>query len=84
MKNFLYLLVLILISCSGKSQETINYSLRKDKIAELKNFLRGKNYNQETAMFIDFKIPSGNYRFFVYDLKNNKVLTKGIVSHGSR
>lgn len=83
MKNFLYLLVLILISCSGKSQETINYSLRKDKIAELKTFLRGKNYNQETAMLIDFKIPSGKFRFFVYDLKNNKVLTKGIVSHGS-
>jgi hypothetical protein len=29
------------------------------------------------------KIPSGKNRFFVYDLKENKIKDKGIVAHGS-
>lgn len=29
------------------------------------------------------KIPSGKNRFFVYDLKANKILDKGLVAHGS-
>ena len=50
---------------------------------ELKNFLQGKNYNQDFAIFIDFKIPSNKFRFFIYDLKKEKILEKAIVSHGS-
>lgn len=79
-KTFLFL-VLLIFSCSFQSQEVA--FVRKDKIAELKTFLNGKNYNQDLAMFIDFKITSNKFRFFVFDLKNNKVLEKGIVSHGS-
>ncbi len=87
MKKLVYLLFSMLISCSGKSQEikkeSTSFEIRKDKISELKTFLKDKNYNQDLAMFIDFKIPSRKFRFFVYDLKNEKILTKGIVSHGS-
>ncbi len=49
----------------------------------MKNFVKGKNYNQEIAFFIDFKIPSGKFRFFVFDLKENKILDRGLVAHGS-
>lgn len=55
----------------------------ENRIAELKTFLKGTKYNQDIAFFINFKIHSGKYRFFVYDLKNGKILKKGIVSHGS-
>ncbi len=53
------------------------------KITELKTFIKEKPYNQNFAFFINFKISSGKFRFFIYDLKNNKILEKGIVSHGS-
>ena len=45
--------------------------------------MKGKNYNRNLAVFINFKIHSGKYRFFIYDLKNDKILEKAIVSHGS-
>ncbi len=78
MKKYFFVL-LILFSCGSKSQESISAS----KISEIKNFVKGKNYNQDLAVFIDFKIPSNKFRFFIYDLKNNKILEKAIVSHGS-
>lgn len=62
----------------GKSQ-TVDSS----KITEVKNFVKGKNYNQDLAFFIDFKIPSGKFRFFIYDLKENKIIGQGLVAHGS-
>jgi hypothetical protein len=40
-------------------------------------------YNKNVAFFIDMKIPSGKNRFFVYDLKTNKIIDKGLVAHGS-
>lgn len=49
---------------------------------EVKNYVKGKNYNQDLAVFINFKIHSGKYRYFVYDLKNDKILQKAIVAHG--
>ena len=68
----------ILIFGIGKSQ-----TLDQSKISELKNFVKDKNYNYDIAFFIDFKIPSGKFRFFIYDLKENKILDKGLVAHGS-
>lgn len=84
MKKIILLFLLIIISCETKSQEkATTYTLRKEKISEIKNFLKNKNFNQDLAIFIDFKIPSGKFRMFIYDLRNNKILGKGIVSHGS-
>lgn len=70
------------MSCEGRSQNA-SVQIPKDKITELKTFLKGKNYNQDCAVFINFKIKSGKYRYFVYDLKNDKILQSAIVSHGS-
>ncbi len=81
---FLFLLVFFLFSCTGKSQEAKRMSpIPKEKIQEVKSFVSGKNYNQNLAIFINFKIPSGSYRFFIYDLKNDIIVEKAIVSHGS-
>ncbi|GEN74632.1 murein L,D-transpeptidase catalytic domain family protein [Chryseobacterium hagamense] len=49
---------------------------------KVKNFIKGKNYNQDLAVFINFRIHSGKYRYFLYDLKNNKIVQKAIVAHG--
>lgn len=40
-------------------------------------------FNKDIAFLVDMKIPSGKNRFFIYDLKNNKIIDKGIVAHGS-
>ncbi|WP_072970637.1 murein L,D-transpeptidase catalytic domain-containing protein [Flavobacterium saccharophilum] len=53
-------------------------------INEVKRLVEGnKKYNNRIAFFIDMKIPSGKNRFFVYDLKKNKIIDKGLVAHGS-
>lgn len=93
----LFLLIFCISSCESKSQTKISgitttkpqevavepiYTISDSKILDLKEYLKGKNYSQDLAFFIDFKIPSGKFRFFVYDLKNDQVLTKGLVAHG--
>lgn len=84
MKYFIFLFLFI-ISCSkieSQSGNLVDY-LPKSKILEIKDYIKGKNYNQDLAVFINFKVHSGKYRYFVYDLKNDKILQKAVVAHGS-
>ncbi|WP_027379454.1 murein L,D-transpeptidase catalytic domain-containing protein [Chryseobacterium daeguense] len=83
MKSLIFLF-LFLFSCSkfeSQANNSIDY-LPQSKVSEIKNYLKGKNYNQDIAVFINFKIHSGKYRYFVYDLKNDKILQKAVVAHG--
>ncbi|KQT18214.1 hypothetical protein ASG31_05655 [Chryseobacterium sp. Leaf404] len=82
LKNFLLFLILFFVSCEGRSQ-TADVQIPKEKITELKSFIKDRNYNQDLAVFINFKIKSGKYRYFVYDLQKDKILQSAIVSHGS-
>ncbi len=83
MKHLIFLFVFFTSCSKVESQQTnsIDY-LPKSKVMEIKNYLAGKNYNQDLAVFINFKIHSGKYRYFVYDLKNDRILQKAIVAHG--
>lgn len=81
MKNFI-LLFLFTISCFRYHAQETNNDLPQSKVLEIKNYIKGKNYNQNVAVFINFKTHSGKYRYFVYDLKNDKILQKAIVAHG--
>lgn len=82
MKQFVFLFLFI-ISCSKTQSQQNHLILPVAKVLEIKDFVKGKNYNQNIAVFINFKTHSGKYRYFVYDLKNDKILQKAIVSHGS-
>lgn len=86
MKNLVFLFLLVLLSCDSKSQE-VSKSSRKlipsEKIVQIKNFVKNTTYNQDLAIFINFRIPSSKFRFFIYDLKNDEILEKSIVAHGS-
>jgi hypothetical protein len=54
------------------------------QINEVKRLIESNSkYNRRFAFFIDMKVPSGKNRFFVYDLKTNKIIDKGLVAHGS-
>lgn len=85
---------LICLSCENKKEKTIKtktskpiYSYEeklKSEITEIRSFLgKSPKYNSDVALFLDMKIESGRNRFFVYDLKHNKLLNKGLVGHGS-
>lgn len=83
MKPFIFL-ILILFSCSKTESQVLDSrsDLPESKISEIRNFIKGKNYNQDLAVFINFRIHSGKYRYFLYDLKNNRIIQKAIVAHG--
>ncbi|MEJ8589995.1 murein L,D-transpeptidase catalytic domain family protein [Riemerella anatipestifer] len=55
----------------------------KEKALVAKEYIQNKNYNQDIVMLIDYKIPSGKYRFFVYSFKADKIVDRGLVAHGS-
>lgn len=55
-----------------------------DQLQQANDFLiRNKSYNQEVVFLIDMRIPSGNYRFFVHDLKHDSIQHRALVAHGS-
>ena len=86
MKNLVFLSLLLLLSCDSKSQEVSKNSRKSipsEKIVQIKNFVKDTKYNQDLVIFINFRIPSNKFRFFIYDLKNDKILEKAIVAHGS-
>ena len=86
MKNLVLLSLLLLLSCDSKSQEVSKNSRKSipsEKIVQIKNFVKDTKYNQDLVIFINFRIPSNKFRFFIYDLKNDKILEKAIVAHGS-
>lgn len=54
------------------------------KVNEVRKIVKNDSrYNDRFAFFINMKIPSGKNRFFIYDLKANKIIDKGLVAHGS-
>ena len=82
MKTILFISFLLLFSCNTKHQskkEVLSYST---KIQKIKNFAKTNNYNNKIAFMIDYSLHSGLPRFFVVDLKNNKIIKKGLVCHG--
>ncbi|MGH1516780.1 murein L,D-transpeptidase catalytic domain-containing protein [Chryseobacterium sp. JK1] len=84
MMKHLIFLFLIVISCSKADSQQLNtLSIPQSRISEIKNYIKENGYNQELVIFINFKIPSGKYRYFVYDLTKDKIVQKAVVSHGS-
>jgi len=89
LKLFLFFIFsFLLISCEVKSQEnhSVQYASSEakifQKIADLNTFLKESSYNSDKAFLIDFSISSSKFRFFVVDLKTEKIIRKGLVAHG--
>lgn len=98
MKNFFNLLFILTIALScqstsdnGAIELTSNIDVQylesiHEKGIQLADYIalnKSKNYNDSIAILINFKAPSGRYRFFLYDLKNASVIDYGLVTHGS-
>lgn len=54
----------------------------KHKATEAKIFINSKKYNDQVCFMIDMNLPSGQSRFFVYDLKKDTIKNAGVVTHG--
>lgn len=55
-----------------------------NQLEEVKKLINSNSkYNKEIAFFIDMEIQSGKNRFFIYDIKNDKIIDEGLVAHGS-
>lgn len=55
----------------------------EQKVAEVKQFVRRKGYNENICFLIDMTLPSGQNRFFIYDLKKDTLQGAGLVAHGN-
>lgn len=99
MKKLIFLIILIgaaftgfkLITQKGgfvfpkisESDQPTKERLENEIIKVRKRIKTNSKYNTNIGFFIDMKVPSGKNRFFVYDLKNNKIIDQGLVAHGS-
>jgi len=90
-KIFLAFLFVVILFCAYKiaykiANKTSSNTEKIDavQVNAVKKMINGNaKYNDEIAFFIDMKKHSGKNRFFVYDLKQNKIIDQGLVAHGS-
>lgn len=55
----------------------------EQKVAEVKQFVHRKGYNENVCFLVDMTLPSGQNRFFIYDLKKDSLQAAGLVAHGN-
>jgi uncharacterized protein YxeA len=55
----------------------------EEKVAEVKQFMHRKGYNENVCFLVDMTLPSGQNRFFIYDLKKDSLQGTGLVAHGN-
>jgi hypothetical protein len=54
----------------------------RTKASAAKEFVSKNGYNENIVFLIDMSLPSGQNRFFIYDLKKDSLRNKGLVTHG--
>ena len=91
MKKILFIFLIVLLFFIGYKISrkdsivplAVTSTIDKKKINEIKEIIKSDSkYNDKYAFFIDMKISSGKNRFFIYDLRANKIIDKGLVAHG--
>jgi hypothetical protein len=67
-----------------------SYPLKKGSFEKLKlkaaiaaKFVRQKGLNESICFLIDMSLPSGQNRFFIYNLKSDSLQAHGLVAHGN-
>lgn len=63
-------------------KEIADVSKIHQKAEEAKSFIKKNGMNSDWCVLIDFSYDLYTKRMFIYDLKNNKILTTALVSHG--
>lgn len=55
----------------------------QQQASEAKGYILQKRFNDDICFFIDMSLPSGQNRFFIYDLKNDSLKASALVAHGN-
>ncbi|MFY7898555.1 MAG: murein L,D-transpeptidase catalytic domain-containing protein [Chitinophagaceae bacterium] len=78
------------VTSNSKSTSNSPKNIRKITLLKLRNEAnsiiqktKGKNFHPSIYFLIDFSLPSGKNRFFVYDYKRKMIIHEGLVAHGS-
>jgi hypothetical protein len=75
------------VSESTAQQSTIDSTrlttILPQQIKRIEHFNNKHEYSNKVAFFIDMRIPSNHYRFFVVDLLKDSIVSKGLCAHGS-
>lgn len=83
----LFTLLLFFTSCSTASPDLeevdIVETIKNNKSIEALNFVQQKGYQQDFCFLIDFSIPSGKHRFFVWDFRTQTITHQFLVTHGA-
>ncbi len=74
--------LLLLATCAKQKVHIKSAKDYKKEILTIKKYAAKHHYNQDVAFMIDYSLHSGLNRFFVMDLKKNKIIKKGLVCHG--
>jgi hypothetical protein len=78
MKRYLLLILIICTSFVVPSPEK-DY---KEKADELREMAKRESYNTEKAILVDYSIPSGKRRLFIYNLKTDEIEKGFLVAQG--
>ena len=54
----------------------------KSKAVGVRKYVADNHYNETICFLIDMSLPSGQNRFFVYNLKKDTLQNSGLVTHG--
>ena len=89
-RSFLWLGILAFVSiglflgircCQQRSIEASDICL-EERAAQAYRYAKRHGMNTDFALFLDYSIPSGTPRLFVWDYNNNKVVARTYVMHG--
>lgn len=69
-------------SAAATSGRAYNEKL-KQKAGVARDFVQKKGFNTTHCFLIDMSLPSGQNRFFIYDLKKDSVIQGALVAHGN-
>ena len=66
-------------------QSASHFSVEKlqQKAVAARQYVQQKGFNSERCFLIDMSLPSGQKRFFIYDLKKDSVRNSSLVAHGN-
>lgn len=79
----IFLLAVLFLSCQKETPKLeIKLKDYTSYVKEAKAYCKKNSLNQSKFILIDLDVHSGLKRFFVYDLKSNKLSKSYMVSHG--
>lgn len=71
------------VAIKTTDETDIELNRLKSCAGNIESYAKKNKLNSEICFLVDMKLPSGNKRFFIYDLKKDSVIAAGLVAHGS-